>query len=109
MLTGRDRALLSNQFGGIACSKFVLLSWGLAVAVLSHFPGARDLNSGCGRIKLVKFRLSDSHACQSVCIYRADRIDHSPDSDNYRCGLFHTTAVLSISVIMGCGGGRVLL
>lgn len=79
---------------------------GFGVAVVSHFPGARDLNRGCGRIELAKFRLLDSHACQSACIYRAGRIDRCPGSDNYRCGPFYTTAVLSISVIAGCGGGR---
>lgn len=96
--------MLLNQFGGLTCSKFILVLWGLAVVVVSHFPGANDLNRGCGRIELVKFRLSDSHACQSVCIYRADPVDLCPDSDNYRCGRFYTTAVLSISVIMGCAG-----
>lgn len=83
-VTGRDRALLSNQFGEITCSEFILVMWGLAVVVVSRFPGARDLNRRCGRIELVKLRLSDSHAYQSVCIYRDSLGDSCPDSDNYK-------------------------
>lgn len=45
----------------------------------------------------------------SHCAFIENRVDSCPDSDNYRCGLFYTTAVLSISVIMGVGEGEVLL
>lgn len=54
------------------------------MVAVSHFPGARDLNRRCGKIEVVKFRLSDSHAYQSVCIYRDDPRDSCPDSDNYK-------------------------
>lgn len=71
---------------------------------VSLFWGER-LKQRCGKIELVKFRLSDSHAYQSLCIFRDNWIDSCPDSDNFRGGLFYTTAVLSISVIMRCRGG----
>lgn len=43
--------------------------------------------------------------CVPACVhlYRLPR--SCPDSDNYRCGPFSTRAVLSISVIAGCGTG----
>ena len=68
--TGRDKALLPRQFRTITCSEFRVVLWGLAVDVASHFPGARDSNRGHGRIEVVKFRLSASHARQSVHLWR---------------------------------------
>lgn len=67
---GRDKALLAKQFRRLTCSEFIVVLWGLAVVVASRFPGARNWNRGCGRLELVKFRLSASHACQSVHLWR---------------------------------------
>lgn len=104
--TGRDKALSLNQFGGITCSKLIVVLWGFLWLCSLTFLRPGTWAEDVGGFELVKFRLSDSHACQSVCIYTDSRIDSSPDLDNYRCGPFYTRAVLSISVIMGCGEGE---
>lgn len=68
--TGGDRVLLSNQFGEITCSKFILVSECLAVVAVLRLSRGQGLEQELWKVELVKFRLSDSYEDQSLCIYR---------------------------------------